>query len=96
MNIEDRLIDELEAMDRTDAASLLISNPKIAADIGSAFANMLDNERRDESAAECDNVLESHYLNLRDEYPDEAEDFIKHWNKIIIVPKLDTAPVVDT
>jgi len=89
MNIEDRLIDELEAMDRTDAASFLIDNPKIAADIGLAFANMLDNERRDKDALACEEVLESHYLNLRDEYPDEAEEFIKQWNKVLIIPRLD-------
>jgi hypothetical protein len=96
MNIEDRLIDELEAMDRTDAAAFLINNPEITAEIGLAFANMLDNERRDKNALACEQVLESHYLNLRDEYPDEAEEFIKQWNKVLIITPFDTAPVVDT
>jgi len=89
MNIEDRLIDELEAMDRTDAASFLIDNPKIAADIGLAFANLLDNERRDKDALACEQVLESHYSNLHDQDSNEAEEFIKTWNKVLIIPRLD-------
>jgi hypothetical protein len=57
---------------------------------------MLDNERRDKNALACEQVLESHYLNLRDQDPNEAEEFIKQWNKVLIITPFDTAPVVDT
>lgn len=91
--MENLLIDELEAMGKTEAFKLLISHPQIASDIGEAFANILDNARRADSAAECNAVLENHWLNLKDEYPEECKAFGKHWDEVRVISL--PAPVVD-
>ena len=82
--VHDKRINAIEA-----ALKFLHENQESAHEIINAFDNIIDNARRGSGSLECENVLESHWLNLRDIDPKEAADFEKNWNSVYIISRGD-------